>query len=427
MNVLIYGAAVSGAAAAALAAAQGHRVTVYDQRSDRGLSAKGFDTVVGQFRDELLVDVDLVIASPGFPEASRPVAAALAAGVTLVSELEFAAGHLEVPYVAVTGTNGKTTVTTLIADMLAGSGKRTTAAGNVGTPLSSVVGDEWDVLSIEASSFQLRFIDRFKPEVAVVLNVAPDHLDWHPSMSAYAAAKARIFENMGPDGLVVYDADDAGASALVTGATAELCPVSGRSVPDGGAGYADAYLTVGGARFATSITTRIHLVDLAAAAVAALRLGAAEEAIAAVIEGFDSGVHRREVVAVHDGLTWVNDSKATNPHAAVDAAESYESVVLIAGGRNKGLDLSMLGNVPTIRAAVLIGEAAAELTEILAPKTVVQASNMADAVQKAATLGQPGDTVLLAPGCASFDMFDDYKQRGDVFRSTVLDHVGRRG
>ncbi|MBT8207394.1 MAG: UDP-N-acetylmuramoyl-L-alanine--D-glutamate ligase [Acidimicrobiia bacterium] len=427
MNVLVYGAAVSGAAAAALASAQGHRVTVYDQRSDRGLTAKGFQTVVGQFRDELLTDVDLVITSPGFPESSRPVVAALAAGVPLVSELEFAAGLLEVPYVAVTGTNGKTTVTTLVADMLATSGKRVTAAGNVGTPLSSVVDQDWDVLSIEASSFQLRFIERFKPEVAVVLNVAPDHLDWHPSMAAYATAKARIFENMGSESLVVYDADDRGASELVARSSAKVCPVSGTSVPSGGSGYVDGSLVIDGVRFPTPITTRIHLVDLAAAAVAALRVGADREAVASVIEGFDSGAHRREVVAVHEGLTWVNDSKATNPHAAVDAAGSYESVVLIAGGRNKSLDLSLLGEVASIRAAVLIGEAADELAGILARRTVVRATDMADAVQKAATLGQPGDTVLLAPGCASFDMFDDYKQRGDVFRSTVLDVVGRRG
>ncbi|NNF63690.1 MAG: UDP-N-acetylmuramoyl-L-alanine--D-glutamate ligase [Acidimicrobiia bacterium] len=427
MNVLVYGAAVSGAAAAALASAQGHRVTVYDQRSDRGLTAKGFQTVVGQFRDELLTDVDLVITSPGFPESSRPVVAALAAGVPLVSELEFAAGLLEVPYVAVTGTNGKTTVTTLVADMLATSGKRVTAAGNVGTPLSSVVDQDWDVLSIEASSFQLRFIERFKPEVAVVLNVAPDHLDWHPSMAAYATAKARIFENMGSESLVVYDADDRGASELVARSSAKVCPVSGTSVPSGGSGYVDGSLVIDGVRFPTPITTRIHLVDLAAAAVAASRVGADREAVASVIEGFDSGAHRREVVAVHEGLTWVNDSKATNPHAAVDAAGSYESVVLIAGGRNKSLDLSLLGEVASIRAAVLIGEAADELAGILARRTVVRATDMADAVQKAATLGQPGDTVLLAPGCASFDMFDDYKQRGDVFRSTVLDVVGRRG
>lgn len=427
MNVLIYGAAVSGAAAAALASAQGHRVTVYDQRSDRGLTAKGFNTVVGQFRDELLVDVDLVIASPGFSESSRPVTAALSAGVTLISELEFAARLIDVPYVAVTGTNGKTTVTTLIADMLAKSGKRVASAGNVGTPLSSVVDEDWDVLSIEASSFQLRFIEQFKPEVAVVLNIAPDHLDWHPSMSAYAAAKARIFENMDPDGLVVYDADDRAASEVVAGASAQVLPVSGRSVPSGGSGYADGFLVIDATRFPTSITTRIHLVDLAAAATAAFRLGADRVAVASVIEEFDSGVHRREVVAVHEGVTWVNDSKATNPHAAIDAAESYESVVLIAGGRNKGLDLSLLGDVPTIHAAVLIGEAADELADILAARTVVRANDMGDAVQKAATLGQPGDTVLLAPGCASFDMFDDYKQRGDVFRSTVLDHVGRRG
>lgn len=427
MKVLIYGAARSGAAAAALAKTQGHAVTVYDENSDRGLSGAGFETVVGRFRAGVLEGVDLVVASPGFPESSLPIQAAIAASIPVVSELEFASRSIVVPYVAVTGTNGKTTVTTLVADMLETSGLRATAAGNVGTPLSSIVSQEWDALSIEASSFQLRFIESFRPAVAVVLNLAPDHLDWHATLADYAAAKARIFENMDDSGLVVFDVDDPGAAELVAGATSPLCPVSGTRVPSGGAGFAAGAIRVGDHEFPTSTTARVHRVDLAAAATAALHIGAEPSAVRAVVAGFESGVHRREVVAVHDGVTWVNDSKATNPHAAVDAAASYASVVLIAGGRNKGLDLSALGTVDTVRAAVLIGEAAQELEAIMSSVDVVRAADMSDAVTKAAALARPGDTVLLAPGCASFDMFDDYTQRGDMFRSTVQEYLERRG
>jgi len=320
----------------------------------------------------------------------------------------------------VTATNGKTTITEVAAEMLTASGIRATAVGNIGDPLCGVVGLDVDVVVVEASSFQLRFIDTFHAQAAVLLNVAADHLDWHRDLGAYAAAKRRILERQDTADIVVFDADDAGAVAAVAGATARRVPVSGARRPPGGWGRDGDTLVVGGATIPLGDLLRsddVMVVDLAAAAAAAMHLGATVAGVTTVATAYHAGRHRREVIGAWDGVTWIDDSKATNPHAAIAAIRSYPSVLLIAGGRNKDLDVGQLPLQPGIRHVVAIGEAAADLTASGGPVTV--ASGLEAAVALADEMARPGDTVLLAPGCASFDMFRSYAERGDRFAAAV--------
>ncbi len=424
MRTLVLGAAVSGRAAARLAIRAGQRVTVWDAdpAAAASLTSEGIPAVGGSWNADLLEGVDLVVVSPGIQESALPIVETLESRVPLWSEVEFAWRQLEVPVVAVTGTNGKTTVTTLIADMLGRSGVATVAAGNIGTALSDVAGGAWEVVVVEVSSFQLRFTERFRPEVAVLLNVAPDHLDWHGSIHAYTAAKARIFANQGPEQVLVYDADDPGASALAESAGARLVPASGRRLPDGGVGVADGMLAIDGIEIpltGLAVGDPAYLLDIAAAGAAALAAGAKPDAIVASASEFRPGAHRREVVGVWAGITWVDDSKATNPHAARAALEAYPSVVLIAGGRSKGLDLAPLAQHPHLRRLVAIGESAPTLLDAALPGVGVWAADMAEAVRLADEAATAGDVVLLAPGGASFDMFDSYAHRGEVFADEV--------
>ena len=425
MRVLVVGAAVSGTAAARLARQMGHAVAIYDRSAAAvaPLRDEGFTVHAGTWSRRLLEGVELVVASPGVPEGSPPIVDSLEAGVTLWSELEFGTRQLQAPYIAVTGTNGKTTVTTLLAAMLAKSGMKVAAAGNVGTPVSAVVGEAWDLLVIETSSFQLRFIDRFHPRAAAVLNVAPDHLDWHGSFAAYAAAKGRIFENMTPDDVLAFDVDDPGASRLVATASARLIPISGTRVPPDGNGAADGRIAVNGVTFPVPVDDPAYLSDLTAAATLALAVGADVDPVRSVLAEFRSGSHRRQEVASWGGVTWVDDSKATNPHAARSAAAAYPSVILIAGGRNKGLDMSAI-TAPSVRHIVAYGEAANEISRSVSLDTT-EVDDLAAAVAAAASQARPGDTVLLAPGCASFDQFDSYAERGDTFAALVLERAGK--
>ena len=418
MRTLIIGAGVSGRAAAALARSQGDEVTVYDKDPGAiGDLAAAYATAAGDWSAELLDGVDLVVLSPGVPEHSLEVRDAIVAGIRVISEIELAASVVDSPLVAVTGTNGKSTVTGLIVEMLQADGRRAIGAGNIGTALSSVVVEPWDVVVAEVSSFQLRFIEEFHPRVAVLLNIAPDHLDWHGGFESYAAAKANIFRNQSPDDLLIYDIDNAEASARAAAAKSRLVPVSGRGRPRGGGGpVGDRLVLPVGEVALGAVTDPAYVVDLAAAGVAAGELEVSREAIAKTVMDFSPGPHRRTLVGVWEGISWVNDSKATNPHAALASIEAYPSVVLIAGGRNKGLDLNPMVSAPNLRGVVAIGEAASELA---GPKTVM-ASDLVRAVELAAGQAEAGDTVLLAPGCASFDMFDSYVARGAAFEAAVI-------
>ncbi len=425
MTALVIGLAVSGRAAVDLLKSQGERVIGYDADPKAAAGVAADEVRTGPWEGSLLAGVDLVVTSPGVPESSRPLRDVLASGVTLWSELELGMRSLGgIPMAAVTGTNGKTTVTELTTSMLRFSGVDAVSAGNIGEPVALLAAAGHQALIVEASSFQLRFIDTFSPDAAAIVNFAPDHLDWHVDVAAYGAAKARIFENMAAESPLVFDADDAGAVGLVAASGTRRIGVSGSRRSEASGRDGDE-LWLGGASVPLEELPRrdpVMLVDIAVAAELAGVLGATESGIAEAALGYLPGRHRREVVAAADGVTWIDDSKATNPHAALAAIESYPSVVLIAGGRAKGLDVRPLAEADSVRELVAIGESAPDL--LGERPDGFGAGSMADAVDRAMTIARPGDVVLLAPGCASFDMFDSYGHRGDEFAAAVRARVG---
>jgi len=427
-RVLILGSGVSGMAAARLARSHGMAVTLYSEEDSPEALAEGFGIATGSWDPVLLTGVDLVVASPGFGERSLPIVESLESGVPVWSEIEFAWRQTTTPVAAVTGTNGKTTVTEATAAMLVASGLTAPATGNIGSPLSDHADQTYDALVVEVSSFQLCYIEDFHPVAAVLTNVALDHLDRHGSEPSYRAAKARIFENQTADDLLIFDADDDGASSLVGDATSELFPISGTALPPGGGGVEGGRLVVGNvsvdvAELASSDAT--HLANLASAAALALRMGASPSGVETVARSFVSGPHRRSIVAESGGVAWVDDSKATNPHAAISSIRAHRSVVLIAGGLAKGLDLAPMTTEENVRELIAIGAAGPDLAELAGERGHL-AGTLEKAVDLASRLSRPGDTVLLAPGCASFDQFESYEERGDQFAELVNELLGRR-
>lgn len=424
-RVLVLGAGVSGMAAARLAASKGMAVTIFDESAPTD-PVLDYGMATGEWDPVLLEGVDLVITSPGFSERSRPIVETLERGTAIVSEIEFASRQIATPLVAVTGTNGKTSVTEATAAMLDASGMDAPATGNIGAPLSDFTDDGYDVLVVEVSSFQLRFTEQFHPVAAAITNVALDHLDWHGSPHSYREAKSRIYANQTADDLLVYDIDDVGASDLADAAPSELFPVSGTRLPEGGGGLDGGTLRVGEVAVDVADLTSddpTHIVNLACAAALALRVGASPEGVATGAIAYHPGAHRRTVVAEVDGITWVNDSKATNPHAALASIRAHGPVILIAGGLAKGIDLTPLAGEDNVRMVIGIGEAGPELVTAAGDRGRL-ARTLEIAVEMAANAAAPGDTILLAPGCASFDQFASYGVRGDRFAELVADRVG---
>ncbi len=422
MKTLVLGAGISGKAAAGLAQRLGHDVVVFDQDEHAAavLGGSGMAIRGGHWDARLLAGVDTVVTSPGIPEHAAMIVDTLSAGVPLCSELEFASRYATAPLLAVTGTNGKTSAVSATTAMLEASGAKVCSAGNIGTALSDVAQDAWDVIVVEASSFQLRFAESFHPSGAAILNVTPDHLDWHRDFDAYLDAKRQITANQDAGDLLAYGADDEGARHASSGSVARTVPISGDRVPRSGAGVDNGRLRIEGADFDAPDLGPDFLTDLVAAAVLARHGGATEAGIRKGLESFRPLPHRRATVGIWNGVRWVDDSKATNPHAAVAAAASFRSVVLIAGGRNKGLDLSPMADMPTVRHVITMGESGDELGALFDSARVSAVATMEDAVAAADELVRAGDTVLLAPGCASFDMFASYAQRGEAFREMVL-------
>jgi UDP-N-acetylmuramoylalanine--D-glutamate ligase len=384
--------------------------------------------------DELLASCPLVVVSPGVPPF-HPVIMSAPAGV-VVSEVELAARLGGPPIVAITGTNGKTTVTSLVAAMLEASGRRTRAAGNIGYPLIEAVGEvSLDCIVAEVSSFQLALTTTFAPIVATWLNFAEDHLDWHRDLREYAQAKARIWAHQRRDDVSVANRDDAVVADYATRSPGRLVTFghdSGDFHLDGD----DLVAPDGSAVLSTTELVRAlpHDVMNALAAVAtAAAAGADLAACAGVLRTARPLRHRVELVETIDGVSYFDDSKATTPSSVIAAIAGFDSVVLIAGGRNKGLDLGAIaraledGSVPTtVRAVVAIGESADEIVKAFSAQlTVVAAASMDEAVLAAARFARPGDAVLLSPGCASFDWYINYEERGDDFARAVTSR--RRG
>jgi UDP-N-acetylmuramoylalanine--D-glutamate ligase len=423
----VLGLGLSGEAAARRLLERGVEVTVFDAADDptlrdRATALEGANVLLGHRGAPDLAEVDLVIASPGVPIGSATLGAARDRGLPIWSEVELAYRLARAPILAVTGTNGKTTTTRMLADVLNASGRRACAAGNIGRPLCDVVGEDHDVIVAELSSFQLETIVSFRAPVAVLLNVAEDHLDWHGSMEDYAGAKSRIFENQTAADHAVFSEE---CARWVRG-PARRVPFSTAHRPGQGAGVEDGWIVVPQGRV-VEVDRLVaggapNVSNATAAAAAACAYGADPRVVGESLASFAPLPHRMEFVADHGGVVYIDDSKATNPHATLAALAGTDRVVLIAGGRNKGLDLSALaGAAARLRAVITIGEAAAEIESALSGRVALiqRATTMDDAVDRARSMAEPGDTVLLSPACASFDMFADYRARGDAFKAAV--------
>jgi len=421
MKTLILGTSLRGLTdAARISLADGAEVVMYDAESPEPPSyLRDRVTVLpAEWRAEYLDDVDRVVASPWFAEVQPPLSDVLSAGIEVITEAGFGLEHLDLPFVAVTGTNGKTTVTELIAEMLTTSGVRARGGGNLGTPVSGMTETDADILVLELSSYQLRFLGSAVPMAAALLNIAPDHLDWHGTFEAYVAAKTRIFTGMDSTAVLAYNFDDPVVVDAVAGAECSLVPCSGLTIPRDGNGVAQARIVIEGNDFFAPTADPSFLFDLVTAGTVALAAGATPEGIASSIGAFRPGAHRRQIVETNDGIVWIDDSKATNPHATTAAVAAYAPVVLLAGGQNKGLDLSPIASLDGVTKLIAFGEAGPAIGAMTRQRVTV-VDSLEEAVEVARASAGSGDTVLLSPGCASFDEFSSYAERGDAFQSLV--------
>jgi UDP-N-acetylmuramoylalanine--D-glutamate ligase len=435
--VVVVGAARSGVAAAALLARQGAHVTLSEARdgfdgADQ-LQAKGVHLELGGHRPDTLAAADLVVVSPGVPVEQPVFEAARERGVEIIGELELASRWLRGRVIAITGTKGKSTTTTLLGRMLEAAGRRVLVGGNIGVPLSTQVAESTaDTLHVvEASSFQLETTTTFRPWVAVWLNFADDHLDRHPSIESYASAKARIFANQTADDWAIVNADDPVVTERSAGVVANRASfaLSGR-IPTGFVvdGEWIVKRTAAGAErlvpvAAVELTGRHMLNNVLAATAAASVAGATPQAMTEALRGFHGLEHVMEPAGEIRGVRFVNDSKATNVEATRRSIESFpRGVAVIIGGRFKGGDLRLLREPLSVsgRAVVAIGEAAPLVRDALSGVVpVVEAASMRDAVARGYEAAAPDGVVLLAPACASFDWFRDYAERGDSFKEEV--------
>jgi UDP-N-acetylmuramoylalanine--D-glutamate ligase len=425
--VVVVGYGASGRAAAAALASEGARVRVTESRPATQVDVSGLppgvELLAGGHHAEHLDDATLVVTSPGVQPEAPILRWARDRKLPIWSELELGARLCTVPYLAVTGTNGKTTTVELLAAMLSASGLKARACGNVGHPFSLAAREPWDVLAVEASSFQLYHVDRFHPRVSVLLNLAPDHLDWHGSMDAYAAAKARIFERQRRADTHVGNAADAAAAAVSSQARCRIRWFRDGAPEHEETGVEDGLVVVrdgdgdGRTTFRVPVEAPGIAEDAAAAVTAALAFGVDPSAVQEGIDSFSPLAHRGEVVAETERVRFLDDSKATNPHAALAALAGRHDVVLIAGGLAKGVDLSPLrAAADALTAVVAIGEATDELERVFAGATPVRrATTIEEAVALAFVEAAGGGDVILAPACASQDMFRDYRDRGEQF------------
>lgn len=431
-RAVVVGYGASGRASARALLAEGADVWVSEARpsdhveSELEQGDRAVRVFAGGHRPEHLDDATVVVVSPGVPAGAPVIGWAHQRGVPVWGELEVGARLCTVPYVVVTGTNGKTTTSEMVAAMMRAGGLAARTCGNVGYPFPRAAREPFDALVVEASSFQLAFQESLRSRVSVLLNLAPDHLDWHGSYDAYEAAKARVYAGQGPGDVHVGNADDAPAARLSRAARCEVRWFRGGPPNDGEVGL-DGEIVVSlwdGRRIEVGTPrgrSRGFLCDAAAATAASLAFGVAVEDVATALSSFEPLPHRGEVVAEIEEVKFLDDSKATNPHAALEALEGATKTVLIAGGLAKGVDLSPLAvAAPSLTAVVAIGRDASAVAEVFRGLVPVRrAATMDEAVRAAFECAEPGDRVVLAPACASQDMFRDYADRGDRFAESA--------
>ncbi len=435
-RALVYGLAIAGAATARALLRRGYEVVVIDDRvtDDRVALADelGVDLVDAPDDpelDRLVRSCELVSPSPGVPETHRIVDAARGADVALLSEIELAYRWEQErpggprPMLAITGTDGKTTTTLLVVEMLRAAGLRSVDAGNTATPLVDAIELDLDAFVVEATSFRLAWTPTFRADGAAWLNLAPDHLNWHRSMETYEAAKAHIFANQRPGDVAIGHADDPTVMAHVERS-------AGRHVSFGltGADYFLDGTTLTGPAGAIVERTRMgrslphDVTNTLAASALVLETGlAGVDAIGRAVANFEGPAHRLEEIGRWDGVTWFNDSKATTPHAAAAAIRSFDRIVLIAGGQDKHVDLApMSEEAERVSTVLAIGETGPEIARLFERSATVEIVERLDrAVERAREIAGDGDVVLLSPGCASFDQYSGFEHRGDEFRELV--------
>ncbi len=439
-RVLVVGLGRSGVASALFLQSRGARVTVSDAKSEDQLREQiptlldaGIAVETGTHGERTFRNQDLIVVSPGVPVDAEPLAQARALGQPVIGEIELASQFLPGPIVAITGSNGKTTTTTLVGDILATGGLKTLVGGNIGTAAISLAENATPETAIvlEVSSFQLETIRTFRAKVALVLNVTPDHLDRHGTFAAYVNAKARIFENQQIDDFAVLNADDPTCVELAGRTRAQVFWFSREREVESGAFVHDGQIVFrrNGSSQTVLAASEIplkgshNMENVLAALCAGELMGSAPEKIRSAIVNFKAVEHRLEYVATIGGVEYYNDSKATNVDATIKALQSFPANVhLILGGKDKGSDYTLLNNLlrERVKSAYTIGAAAEKIqSHIKGTTQLVSSGTIESAVKQASAAALPGDVVLLAPACASFDQFQNYEQRGRVFKELV--------
>ncbi len=435
MTYLVAGAGRTGQSVLRMARRDGADVVLYDDNeaslarvaAEFGVERFGCTT---EFLARVLGDVDEVIVSPGFPLAHPLRALADERELPMLGDVELASRHTQTPLIAVTGTNGKSTVTKLIAEMITAGGHRAVETGNIGYPILDAIEERpAEYYVVELSSFQLADTIAFHPIVGVWTNLSPDHLDWHPSIEHYVGSKLQIFRNQTEADVAVLNAED---PIVMQAADFTAGRVVTFGVAAGDARVRDGNL-VGPQGEDLGVIADMarpfphELANGLAAATAALAVGAPAAACAQVLREFPGLPHRIQLVGHIGGVPYFDDSKATTPASVVTALNAFDSAVLIAGGKNKGLDLSVLGDASDhVRAVVAIGAAQEEVVAAFeGRRPVVRAASMDEAVAHAADLAEPGDAVVLSPACTSWDAYKDYAERGDDFARAVRELASR--
>lgn len=445
-RVLVVGLGKSGVASALFLKSRGARVTVSDSKPEAELRKEillflehGITVETGGHGDRTFRGQDLIVVSPGVPFDAPQLVQARNQGEKVIGEIELAAQFLPGPIAAITGANGKTTTTSLAGEILAAAKLPVLVGGNIGTPAISFVEQAtpktWIVL--EVSSFQLETIVDFRPRIAVILNITPDHLDRHKTFANYVNAKARIFENQHPDDLTVLNADDATTAALHDRTRAQILRFSRKKEIDRGAYVHDGRIFFRDGQHQSeimllseiSLKGAHNLENVLAAICVGMLAGCQPHQIRQAVQNFKAVEHRLEFVAQVAGVDYYNDSKATNVDATIKALESFPANIhLILGGKDKGSDYSVLNDLlrARVKRVYTIGAAAAKIeSQIHGAAEIDHAETLETAVQHAAAAAVSGDVVLLAPACASFDQFQNYEHRGSVFKEAVQSLAAR--
>jgi len=438
-RALVVGLGKSGVASALFMKAHGARVTVSDTKSGDELRNEipvlldhGITVETGGHGDRTFSNQDLIVVSPGVPVDAPPLVQARSLGETVIGEIELAAQFLPGPIVAITGSNGKTTTTTLTGEVMAAAGFPVLVGGNIGTPAISLAdrAKPETIIVLEVSSFQLETIQTFRPKVAVILNITPDHLDRHRTFEIYADAKARVFENQQLSDFAVLNADDPNCVAMGKRTRAQVFWFSRLKEVEQGAWVRDGNIVFRNGKGQREIlqVSEIplkgahNLENVLAAACAGTLMGCAPDKIRQAVQHFKAVEHRLEFTATINGVDYYNDSKATNVDATVKALESFPANIhLILGGKDKGSPYTVLNDLirQRVKRIYTIGAAAAKIESQVKGAEVVRAETLENAIRKAHAAAKPGDIVLLAPACASFDQFKSYEHRGKVFKEVV--------